>query len=91
MRQPDKIKSTRKKSSELYSIQEKKREVNEEVLDNYELNDLDYVVALKLDKRSLIEIYWSILKREHLIIFTFFVKNDHNIFYIKISRLIFLI
>ena len=91
MRKSDKIKSTRKQSSELYSIQEKKREVNEEVLDNYELNDLDYVVALKLDKRSLIEIYWSILKREHLIIFTFFVKNDHNIFYIKISRLIFLI
>jgi hypothetical protein len=62
MRKSDKIKSTRKQSSELYSIQEKKREVNEEVLDNYELNDLDYVVALKLDKRSLIEIYWSIYK-----------------------------
>ena len=35
------------------------------------------------------EIYWSLLKREHLIIFTFFIRNDHNIIYIKYSRFIF--
>ena len=35
--------------------------------------------------------YWSILKREHLILFTFFNRNDHNIIYIKFSRFIFFI
>ena len=35
------------------------------------------------------EIYLSLLKREHLIIFTFFIRNDHNIIYIKYSRFIF--
>ena len=52
---------------------------------------MDYILALKLDQRSFIDIYWSILKREHLIIFTFFIRNDHNIVYIKLSRLVFLI
>ena len=33
--------------------------------------------------------YWSILKREHLIIFTFFIRNDHNLIPIKFSRFIF--
>ena len=37
------------------------------------------------------EIYWSILKREHLIIFTFIYRNDHNISLVKYSRLIFFI
>ena len=65
--------------------------IYEEKLDNYELNDLDYDVAIKIDKRRLLEIYWSLLKREHLIIFTFITKDDHNIKYIKYSRFIFLV
>jgi len=60
-------------------------------LDNFELNNLEYNLALKYDKRSFSEIYLSIIKREHLIIFTFFQRNDHNLVYIKVSRLIFLI
>ena len=62
---------------------------NEENLDNYELNNLEYNKALKLDKRNFIEIYFSFLKRQHPIIFTFFAKNDHNIVLIKFSRFIF--
>jgi len=34
-----------------------------------------------------LRIYWYLLKREHLIIFTFFNKNDYNIFSIKLSKL----
>ena len=60
-------------------------------MDNFELNNLEYNLALKYDKRSFSEIYLSIIKREHLIIFTFFLRNDHNLVYIKVSRLIFLI
>jgi hypothetical protein len=46
------------------------------VLDNYELNNLEYEMALKYDKRSLLNIYWSLLKREHIIFFSIFVRND---------------
>ena len=63
----------------------------EEKLDNFELNNLDYNKAINLDKRTFLEIYLSLLKREHLIIFTFFIRNDHNITYVKYSRFIFLI
>jgi len=63
----------------------------EEKMDNFELNNLEYDLALKLDKREFLEIYWSILKREHMIFFTFFVRDDYNIVYIKFSRFIFLV
>ena len=46
-----------------------------------EINYLKYDKALKLDKRSFINTYWSTIRREHIIIFTFCVCNDYNIFY----------
>ena len=73
------------KSSEVNVVELK------EELDNFELNNLDYDLAIKLDKREFLEIYWSILKREHLIFFTFFIRNDYNINYVKFSRFIFLV
>ena len=42
---------------------------------DYELNELEYDEAIKFDKRSLCEIYWQTLKREHLIFFTFFIAE----------------
>ena len=47
-------------------------------LDNYELNKLEFEDALVLDKRNFVQMYWSVLKREHIIIFTFFFHNDFN-------------
>jgi hypothetical protein len=44
---------------------------SEKKLDNYELNNLEFDMAIILDKRSFINIYWSLLKREHILIFTF--------------------
>ena len=61
---------------------------NKENLDNFELNNLDYNKALKFDKRNFFKIYWSLLRREHLIIFTFLIRNDHNIKYIKYCKFI---
>ena len=58
---------------------------------DYELNNLEYEDALKFDKRSLFLIYWAILKREHLIIFTFCTCNDYNLVSVKLARFIFLI
>ena len=59
--------------------------------DDYELNNLDYLKAKKLDKRNFFQIYWSLLRREHLLIFTFITKYDYNITMIKYSRFIFLL
>jgi hypothetical protein len=65
--------------------QEEKKEY-----DDYELNELEYKEAIKYDKRSLLQIYWAILKREHLIIFTFINCQDYNLLYVKLSRFVFL-
>ena len=58
-----------------------------EDLTDYELNDLDYEEALELDNRNFLKIYWYLLKREHIILFTFFNWNDYNFFSIKLSKL----
>ena len=63
----------------------------EEKLSDYEMNNLEYLIALELDDRKFIKVYWSLLKREHTILFTFFSWNDYNIFSIKLTKFIFLI
>ena len=63
----------------------------EEKLSDFELNDLEYLEAIELDKREFSQIYWATLKREHIILFTFFSCNDYNIIYVKIARFFFLI
>jgi hypothetical protein len=50
-----------------------------------ELNSLEYEYALKIDTRSYSQAYYSLLKQNHFIIFTFFVKNDYNIFLSKFA------
>ena len=49
------------------------------------MNSLSYEKALQFDKRGMIQIYCSILKNNHLIIFTFFQNVDYNLRTIKIS------
>ena len=60
-------------------------------LDECQMCELDYINALKYDKRSFIQTYITYIKREHSLIFTFFVCNDLNLTYIKISRFLFLL
>ena len=59
--------------------------------DNYELNHMGYFDASDLDKRSFLRTYWSIILREHYVMFTFVSRNDYNLFYIKIERFFILI
>ena len=73
-------------------------EINEEipkidlnVLDEYELNNLNYKDALKLDKRSFIQIYCSMIRKKHLLLFAFCTPNDFNLSLFKISKIIFLL
>ena len=56
---------------------------------DYELNNLDYSVALKIDKRSYFQYYLSLLRTKHLLIFTFYTNNDYNSKIIKISLFFF--
>ena len=69
---------------------DKEEEENEiihpELLDNYEFNNLEYEQACEYDKRSFCRTYYSVLKREELVLFTFFSCNDHNLLYVKIAR-----
>ena len=68
-----------------------KKDINEEVvldinkLNDQEINTLKYEDALKIDKRTYFQYYWSLLKKKHLILFTFYPANDYNLFAIKVS------
>ena len=61
------------------------------IFDDYELNNMTYYDACEKDKRTCIKTYWSVLKREHYVLFTFVSRNDYNLFYIKIERFFILI
>jgi len=54
-------------------------------LNDQEINDLNYEIAIKIDKRTYFQYYWSLLKKKHLILFTFWPANDYNIYNIKVS------
>ena len=46
--------------------------------EDFELNSLEYKEALKFDKRSFIQCYISLLRNNHLLIFSFFDNKDYN-------------
>jgi len=56
-----------------------------ENLNDQEINDLKYEIAINIDKRTYFEYYWSLLKKKQLILFTFCPNNDYNIYTIKVS------
>ena len=49
---------------------------------------MDYENAIKYDKRSYLKYYFSRLKYCHILIFTFYTKDDNNDFILKISLLL---
>ena len=65
--------------------------INNKVIkyNDYELNNLSYKKAIKIDKRTYFEYYFSLLKRNHLLLFTFYTKDDFNSKIIKISLFLF--
>ena len=46
---------------------------------------LEYEYALEIDDRTFLQYYWSLLKKKHIIISTFFANNDYNIFLLKLG------
>ena len=57
-------------------------------LNDTELDDLEYQLAIIYDKRTFFQFYWSQLKQNHLIIFAFVPNNDYNLIYVKIALFI---
>ena len=55
----------------------------------YELNNLNYKEALKIDKRSYIKYYFSLLMTKHILLFLFGPLNDYNSRIIKILLFLF--
>ena len=69
----------------------KKDKQKNKIFDDFELNNMTYYDACEYDNRTCLKTYWSILKREHYVLFTFISRNDYNLFYIKIERFFILI
>ena len=68
----------------------------EAIIDKYllnptdnEMNSLNYDKALKIDKRTFTQYYISLLRTNHLLLFTFFHPNDYNSFIIKLLLFLF--
>jgi hypothetical protein len=55
------------------------------VLNDQEINTLEYEFAIILDKRTYFQYYCSLLRQKQLILFTFFHSNDYNLLTLKIS------
>ena len=79
----DKNNKMNKNENILYNILNQKKRNK---LSKFELNNLEYIKAIKYDKRTFIQTYISKLKNKHLIMFTFFANKDFNLIYIKIAR-----
>jgi hypothetical protein len=65
---------------------DKNKENEKKIYDNFELNNLDYEDACKLDKRTCFRTYLSVLMREHSALHTFLSWKDYNLFYVKIEK-----
>ena len=63
----------------------------EKIPDNldYEFNSLSYDEALEIDKRTFFKFYISLLKTNHILLYTFTNKKEYNSFAIKIGLLFF--
>ena len=64
------------------------KEENFKSLNDQQINNLEYDLAIKYDKRTYFQYYWSLLKKKQLILFTFLPNNDYNLTSVKIALFI---
>ena len=78
------LQKDKKNKNNKISYINKKDEKREDIYKNIlkytesELNDLSYIEALKNDKRTYCQYYWSLLKKKQLILFSFCPNKDYN-------------
>ena len=63
---------------------DKYKDTNNKTFNDEEMNSLSYEDALKYDTRTFSEYYLSLLRTNHILIFSFFQSNDYNSKIIKI-------
>ena len=56
---------------------------------DYEINTITYKEAIENDKRTYLQYYLSLIKTNHILIFSFTPKNDYNSYVIKICLFFF--
>ena len=78
-----------KKVSLTKKIDKNLKRENTNNFNDEELNSLSYKEAIKYDKRTYIQYYWALIKKKQLILFTFVLDNDYNIFTIKLALFLF--
>ena len=59
--------------------------VNYQTLNIQELNNLEYKIALLVDKRTFFQYYLALIRKKQLIMFTFVPIDDYNLLTLKIS------
>ena len=79
-------KSPKKVSTNLSKINDLK--MSNKNLNDEELNNLEYELAIIIDKRTFFQYYFSLLKKKQLILFAFLPSNDYNLVVIKIALLL---
>ena len=60
------------------------RDLSHYKYNDYEMNNLLYEEAKKIDNRTYFQYYFSLIKQKQLFIFTFYTNTDYNSRYIKI-------
>ena len=63
----------------------KKEEFNDKDLNDNEINSLEYDKSLEIDHRTYIQYYLSLLRTNHLLIFSFYSSKDYNSLIMKID------
>ena len=79
-----------------YNVNNNSIKNTQDYLDNYkivdindeQMNNLEYELAVILDKRTYFQYYFSLLKKKQLLLFAFYPNNDYNLKAVKISLLI---
>ena len=56
-----------------------------EGINDEQMNNLEYEIAVIIDKRTYFQYYCSLLRKKHIILFTFYPNNDYNLVFIKLS------
>ena len=80
-----KIKLKKNKSLTYFNEKNNRKILNDKKYNDYELNSLSYLNALKYDKRTFLEYYISLIKRKQPIIFSFYPVKDYNLKLIKVD------
>jgi len=56
---------------------------------DYEINSIPYQEAINIDKRTYFQYYKSLIKKNHIFIFSFNPNNDYNLYIIRICLFFF--